>query len=228
MKGPQSKSQGRHNSAALSIPPADDQPVVFVVDDDPSMRATLTDVMRSVGLQVQTFASAREFMDSKPPDAPGCLVLDVRLPGQSGLDFQRTLAKSGMELPVVFITGHGDVSMSVRAMKAGAVDFLIKPFRDQDLLDAVHAAIERDRTRRQQVIGVADLEERYRSLTERERDIMALVVVGRLNKLIASELGLAEVTVKAHRSQLMHKMGAKSLPELVRMADRLGGASEKD
>ena len=228
MKGPESKSQGRHNPATLSIPPADDQPVVFVVDDDPSMRATLTDVMRSVGLQVQTFASAREFMDSKPPDAPGCLVLDVRLPGQSGLDFQRTLAKSGMELPVVFITGHGDVSMSVRAMKAGAVDFLIKPFRDQDLLDAVHAAIERDRTRRQQVIGVADLEERYRSLTERERDIMALVVVGRLNKLIAAELGLAEVTVKAHRSQLMHKMGAKSLPELVRMADRLGGASEKD
>jgi len=228
MKGPQSKSQGRNHSGALSIPPADDQPVVFVVDDDPSMRATLTDVRRSVGLQVQTFASAREFMDSKPPDAPGCLVLDVRLPGQSGLDFQRTLAKSGMELPVVFITGHGDVSMSVRAMKAGAVDFLIKPFRDQDLLDAVHAAIERDRTRRQQVIGVGDLKERYRSLTERERDIMALVVVGRLNKLIAAELGLAEVTVKAHRSQLMHKMGAKSLPELVRMADRLGGASEKD
>ena len=228
MKGPESKSQGRHHPGALSKPPADDQPVVFVVDDDPSMRATLTDVMRSVGLQVQTFASAREFMDSKPPDAPGCLVLDVRLPGQSGLDFQRTLAKSGMELPVVFITGHGDVSMSVRAMKAGAVDFLIKPFRDQDLLDAVHAAIERDRTRRQQVIGVGDLKERYRSLTERERDIMALVVVGRLNKLIASELGLAEVTVKAHRSQLMHKMGAKSLPELVRMADRLSGVAEKD
>lgn len=225
MKGPQGKS---HQPGALSIAPADEQPVVFVVDDDPSMRATLTDVMRSVGLQVQTFASAREFMDSKPLDAPGCLVLDVRLPGQSGLDFQRTLAKSGMELPVVFITGHGDVSMSVRAMKAGAVDFLIKPFRDQDLLDAVHAAIARDRTRRQHVIGMADLKERYRSLTERERDIMALVVVGRLNKLIASELGLAEVTVKAHRSQLMHKMGAKSLPELVRMADRLGGASEKD
>ena len=228
MKGPQNKLPGRHHPGTLSIPPADDQPVVFVVDDDPSMRATLTDVMRSVGLQVQTFASAREFMDSKLPDAPGCLVLDVRLPGQSGLDFQRTLAKSGMELPVVFITGHGDVPMSVRAMKAGAVDFLIKPFRDQDLLDAVHAAIERDRRRRQPVIGLADLEERYRSLTERERDIMALVVVGRLNKLIASELGLAEVTVKAHRSQLMHKMGAKSLPELVRMADRLNGVAEKD
>jgi FixJ family two-component response regulator len=213
---------------AFSISPADEQPVVFVVDDDSSMRATLTDVMRSVGLQVQTFASAREFMGSKLPDAPGCLVLDVRLPGQSGLEFQRTLAESGMDLPVVFITGHGDVPMSVRAMKAGAVDFLIKPFRDQDLLDAVHAAIERDRARRQHVIGLADVEERYRSLTERERDIMALVVVGRLNKQIAAELGLAEVTVKAHRSQLMHKMGAKSLPELVRMADRLGGKQETD
>jgi FixJ family two-component response regulator len=228
MKGPRSKSHTRHEPMAFSISPADEQPVVFVVDDDPSMRATLADVMRSVGLQVQTFASAREFMASKLPDAPGCLVLDVRLPGQSGLEFQRTLAESGMDLPVVFITGHGDVSMSVRAMKAGAVDFLIKPFRDQDLLDAVHAAIERDRTRRQQVTGLAELEERYRSLTERERDIMALVVVGRLNKQIAAELGLAEVTVKAHRSQLMHKMGATSLPELVRMADRLGGASEKD
>ena len=228
MKGPRSKSHTRHEPRAFSIPPADEQPVVFVVDDDSSMRATLSDVMRSVGLQVQTFASAREFMGSKLPDAPGCLVLDVRLPGQSGLDFQRTLAESGMDLPVVFITGHGDVPMSVRAMKAGAVDFLIKPFRDQDLLDAVHAAIERDRARRQHVIGVADLEERYRSLTERERDIMALVVVGRLNKLIATEFGLAEVTVKAHRSQIMHKMGAKSLPELVRMADRLSGAAEKD
>jgi FixJ family two-component response regulator len=228
MKGPRSKSQGRHHPGALSIPPADEQPVVFVVDDDPSMRATLADVMRSVGLQVQTFASAREFMGSKLPDAPGCLVLDVRLPGQSGLEFQHTLVESGIELPVVFITGHGDVPMSVRAMKAGAVDFLIKPFRDQDLLDAVHAAIERDRARRHHIIGLADVEERYRALTERERDIMALVVVGRLNKQIASELGLAEVTVKAHRSQLMHKMGAKSLPELVRMADRLGGAAEKD
>jgi FixJ family two-component response regulator len=228
MKGPRSKSHTRHEPRAFSISPADEEPVVFVVDDDPSMRATLTDVMRSVGLQVQTFASAREFMGSKLPDAPACLVLDVRLPGQSGLEFQRTLAESGMDLPVVFITGHGDVPMSVRAMKAGAVDFLIKPFRDQDLLDAVHAAIARHRGQRQHLTGVADLEERYRALTERERDIMALVVVGRLNKQIASELGLAEVTVKAHRSQLMHKMGAKSLPELTRMADRLGGASEKD
>jgi FixJ family two-component response regulator len=228
MKGPQSKSQGRHHPGALSIPPADEPPVVFVVDDDSSMRATLSDVMRSVGLQVQTFASAREFMGNKLPDAPACLVLDVRLPGQSGLDFQRTLAESGIELPVVFITGHGDVPMSVRAMKAGAVDFLIKPFRDQDLLDAVHGAIERDRERRRHLTLVAGLNERYRSLTQRERDVMALVVVGRLNKQIASEIGLAEVTVKAHRSQIMHKMGAKSLPELVRMADRLGDTPEKD
>jgi FixJ family two-component response regulator len=228
MKGTRIKSQGRHELGAISTPPADEQPVVFVVDDDPSMRAALTDVMRSVGLQVQTFASAREFMGSKLPDAPACLVLDVRLPGQSGLDFQRTLAESGIDLPVVFITGHGDVPMSVRAMKAGAVDFLIKPFRDQDLLDAVHVAIERDRARRRHVTGAADLDERYRTLTERERDIMALVVTGRLNKQIASELGLAEVTVKAHRSQIMHKMEAKSLPELVRMADRLSGAFQKD
>jgi len=229
MKAPPSKTNVPHEAGAdVSTPPGDARPVVFVVDDDPSMRATLSDVMRSVGLEVQTFQSTRDFLRSKLPDAPGCLVLDVRLPGQSGLDFQRTLTESGIGLPVVFITGHGDVPMTVRAMKAGAVDFLTKPFRDQDLLDAVHAAIERDRARRHHVIGFADLEERYRSLTERERDIMALVVVGRLNKQIAAELSLAEVTVKAHRSQLMHKMGAKSLPELVRMADRLRGASEKN
>ena len=229
MKGPPSKINVRREPGAdFSTPPGDEPPVVFVVDDDASMRATLLDVMRSVGLEVQTFQSTREFLSSKLPDAPGCLVLDVRLPGQSGLDFQRTLAESGIGLPVVFITGHGDVPMTVRAMKAGAVDFLTKPFRDQDLLDAVHAAIERDRAQRQHVVGLADLEERHRSLTERERDIMALVVVGRLNKQIASELGLAEVTVKAHRSQLMHKMGAKSLPELVRMADRLRGGPEKN
>ena len=228
MKGPQSKVPVRHEpSAGVSTPPGDDEPVVFVVDDDASMRATLSDVMRSVGLEVQTFESARDFLRGKLPDAPGCLVLDVRLPGQSGLDFQRTLVESGIELPVVFITGHGDVPMTVRAMKAGAVDFLTKPFRDQDLLDAVHAAIERDRARRLHATGAVELEERYRSLTERERDIMALVAVGRLNKQVASELGLAEVTVKAHRSQIMHKMGAKSLPELVRMADRLGSRSEK-
>jgi FixJ family two-component response regulator len=229
MKGPPSKVQVRREPGALgSSPPGDEQPVVFVVDDDASMRATLADVMRSVGLEVQTFQSTQDFLRSKLPDAPGCLVLDVRLPGQSGLDFQRSLADSGIDLPVVFITGHGDVPMSVQAMKAGAVDFLTKPFRDQDLLDAVHAAIKRDRVRRQRLTGVADLNERHEALTQRERDIMALVVRGRLNKQIAAELGLAEVTVKAHRGQIMRKMGAKSLPELVRMADRLGGAPDTD
>jgi len=206
---------------------SEEQAIVFVVDDDPSMRATLSDVMRSVGLEVQTFKSAQEFLGSELPDAPGCLVLDVRLPGQSGLDFQRTLADSGIDLPVVFITGHGDVPMSVRAMKAGAVDFLIKPFRDQDLLDAVHAAIKRDRVRRQDATRLVDLRERFQSLTQRERDVMALVVLGRLNKQIAAELGVAEVTVKAHRSQTMHKMGADSLAELVRIADQLSGSLKK-
>ena len=207
---------------------SDEQPVIFIVDDDPSMRATLSDVMRSVGLPVQAFGSPRDFLRSKLPDAPGCLVLDVRLPGQSGLDFQRTLSELGIGLPVVIISGHGDVSMSVRAMRAGAVDFLAKPFRDQDLLDAVHVAVERDRARRKQAVRTADLQERYRALTERERDVMALVVLGRPNKQIGGELGLAEVTVKAHRRQIMQKRGAKSLPELVRIADRLGVAPEAD
>jgi FixJ family two-component response regulator len=205
----------------------EEQAIVFVVDDDPSMRAALSDVMRSVGLEVQTFKSAQDFLHSELPHAPGCLVLDVRLPGQSGLDFQRTLADSGIELPVVFITGHGDVPMSVRAMKAGAVDFLIKPFRDQDLLDAVHIAIKRDRVRRHGATRLTDLRERFQLLTQRERDVMALVVLGRLNKQIGVELGVAEVTVKAHRSQIMHKMGAHSLAELVRIADQLSGSTKK-
>jgi len=208
-------------------PKVPDEPIVFVVDDDPSMRATLTDIMRSVDIEVQAFKSPQELLKSKLPDAPGCLVLDVRLPGRSGLDLHRSLVESGIQLPVVFITGHGDVPMSVRAMKAGAVDFLIKPFRDQDLLDAVHVAIERDRSRRQQASRMAVLQERYRALNDRERDVMMLVVQGRLNKQIAAELGLAEVTVKVHRSQLMQKMGASSLPELVRMADQLGTPSSK-
>jgi FixJ family two-component response regulator len=228
MKAPPSKTNVPHEVGAdVSTPPGDARPVVFVVDDDPSMRATLSDVMRSVGLEVQTFQSTREFLSSKLPDAPGCLVLDVRLPGQSGLDFQLTLAESGNELPVVFITGHGDVSMSVRAMKAGAVDFLTKPFRDQDLLDAVRVAIERDRERRKHAMHVADLHERYRSLTERERDIMALIVLGHANKQVAAALGLVELRVKGDRRQIMRKMGARSLLELVRMADRLGGPAKK-
>jgi FixJ family two-component response regulator len=196
--------------------------VVFVIDDDPSMRGALEDLVGSVGLQVRVFASPQDFLQGKRPDAPGCLVLDVRLPGMSGLAFQQELAKLGITLPVIFITGHGDIPMSVRAMKAGAVEFLTKPFHDQELLDAIHAAIERDRGRRREAILVAELQERYATLTERERQIMTFVVVGRANKQIAAELNLSEMTVKVHRGQVMRKMHAGSLPELVRMADRLG------
>ena len=196
--------------------------VVFVIDDDPSMRAALEDLVGSVGLQVRAFASPQDFLHSKRPDAPGCLVLDVRLPGMSGLTFQKELAKLGVSLPVIFITGHGDIPMSVRAMKAGAIEFLTKPFHDQDLLDAIHAAIERDRERCREAVLVAELQERYATLTERERQIMTLVVVGRANKQIAAELALSEMTVKVHRGQVTRKMHAGSLPELVRMADRLG------
>jgi FixJ family two-component response regulator len=196
--------------------------VVFVIDDDPSMRGALEDLVGSVGLQVRPFASPQDFLQSKRPDAPGCLVLDVRLPGMSGLAFQKELERLGVALPVIFITGHGDIPMSVRAMKAGAVEFLTKPFHDQDLLDAIHTAIERDRERRREAVLVAELQERYATLTERERQIMTLVVVGRANKQIAAELNLSEMTVKVHRGQVMRKMQAGSLPGLVRMADRLG------
>ena len=197
-------------------------PVVFVIDDDPSMRGALEDLVGSVGLQVRPFASPQDFLQSKLPDAPSCLVLDVRLPGMSGLTFQQELVRQGCALPVIFITGHGDIPMSVRAMKAGAVEFLSKPFHDQDLLDAIHAAIERDRKRRREAVRLAELRERFATLTERERQIMTLVVIGRPNKQIAAELSLSEMTVKVHRGQVMRKMHAGSLPELVRMADRLG------
>ena len=196
--------------------------VVFVVDDDPSMRRSLEALLRSVGLDVLLFSSAQEFMQAPRPDAPGCLVLDVRLPGMSGLTFQQELAKAGVGLPVIFITGYGDVPMTVRAMKAGAAEFLTKPFDDQVLLDAVHAAIERDRARRRDAASLAVLNARYHELTERERQVMKLVVAGRVNKQIAAELGLSLVTVKVHRGQVMRKMLAKSVAELVRMADRLG------
>ena len=199
--------------------------VVFVVDDDPSMRRSLETLLRSVGLDVQLFSSAQEFMLAKRPDVPGCLVLDVRLPGMSGLTFQDELAKTGIALPVIFVTGHGDVPMTVRAMKAGAVEFLTKPFDDQVLLDAVHAAIERDRARRQQAAGLTALKARYDELTAREKEVMKLVVAGRVNKQIAAALGLSVVTVKVHRGQVMRKMLAKSVAELVRMADRLGSSS---
>ena len=195
--------------------------VVFVIDDDPSMRSALEDLVSTVGLEVRAFAAPQEFLRCKPPDAPGCLVLDVRLPGMSGLTFQQELAKDGLALPVIFITGHGDIPMSVRAMKAGAVEFLTKPFHDQDLLDAIHAAIERDRKRRREAMRLAALRERFVTLTERERQIMTLVVIGRANKQIAAQLNLSEMTVKVHRGQVMRKMHAGSLPELVRMADGL-------
>ena len=195
---------------------------VFIIDDDPSMRGALEDLVSTVGLDVRAFAAPQEFLRSKRPDAPGCLVLDVRLPGMSGLSFQKELAKEGLALPVIFITGHGDIPMSVRAMKAGAIEFLTKPFHDQDLLDAIHAALERDKERRLEAVVVAELGERYATLTERERQIMALVVIGRANKQIAAALALSEMTVKVHRGQVMRKMQAGSLPELVRMADRLG------
>ena len=196
--------------------------IVFVVDDDPSMRRSLETLLRSVGLDVRLFSSAQEFMQAKRPDAPGCLVLDVRLPGMSGLAFQEELANTGVAIPVIFISGHGDVPMTVRAMKAGAAEFLTKPFDDQVLLDAIHAAIERDRTRRGDAASRAALMARYHQVTERERQVMKLVVAGRVNKQIAAELGLSLVTVKVHRGQVMRKMLAKSVAELVRMADRLG------
>lgn len=200
----------------------EDRAVVFVVDDDPSIRRSLENLLRSVGHDVRLFSSAQEFMQAARPDAPGCLVLDVRLPGMSGLTFQQELTTAGVALPVIFITGHGDVPMTVRAMKAGAVDFFTKPFDDQALLDAIHAAIERDRARRHDAASVAALEARYDELTEREKQVMTFVVAGRVNKQIAAELGLSVVTVKVHRGQVMHKMQAKSVAELVRMAGRLG------
>ena len=196
--------------------------MVFVVDDDAPMRESLKNLIRSVGLRAELFASAQEFLRSKRPDVPSCLVLDVRLPGLSGLDLQRRTSEAGLEIPIIFITGHGDIPMTVRAMKAGAVEFLAKPFRDQDLLDAIQQALERDRKARDQRAEIEELRSRFAALTAREREVMARVVAGLLNKQIGAELGTSETTVKIHRHQVMEKMGAMSLPELVRMADRLG------
>jgi FixJ family two-component response regulator len=196
-------------------------PTVFIIDDDGGMRRAIHDLVESIGLRAESFATGEEFLGTKQIIRPSCLVLDVRLPQMSGLDFQRRLAESGVEIPIIFVTAHGDIPMSVRALKSGAVEFLTKPFRDQDLLDAIQQALERDRIAQEQHADVHDLEERYRALTAREREVMTLVVSGMLNKQIASEIGAREATVKIHRSNVMHKMQAASVVDLVRMSDKL-------
>jgi FixJ family two-component response regulator len=200
----------------------EDQPVVFVVDDDDSVRAAVARALRTIGLEAESFGSTRDFLQSKHRDAPGCIVLDVRLPGASGLELQRELLKSNIELPVIFISGYGDIAMSVRAIRSGAIEFLTKPLREQELLDAVNAGIERDRARRRELTLIAELQQRYDSLTPREREVLTLVVTGRPNKQIAAELELSDMTVIGHRSQISRKMRARSLVDLVRMADKLG------
>lgn len=203
------------------------EPTIFVIDDDPSVRQSLESLIKSVGWRVLIYGSAQEFLGSGHLDAPGCIILDVRLPGLSGLDLQQALLRAKSHLPVIFITGHGDIPMSVQAMKAGAVEFLTKPFREQDLLDALKLALDRDRTTRQQRAELAALRTRYDSVTPREQQVMGLLVTGLLNKEIAATLGVSEVTIKVHRSQIMQKMQADSLANLVRMAERLGIPASK-
>ena len=202
--------------------PAKTQPVVFVIDDDEELRTALSSLIRSVGLRVELFASSADFLAGKLPDAPSCLVLDVRLPGLSGLEFQTELVKAKIQIPIIFITGHGDIPMTVRAMKAGALEFLTKPFRDQDLLDAIQLALDRDRVRRDGEKAVAGLRSKFAKLTAREQEVMGFVSSGLMNKQIAGEIGVTEITIKVHRGNVMRKMGAKSIADLVRMADVLG------
>jgi FixJ family two-component response regulator len=208
--------------AKMHEPASAREPIVFVIDDDASVRRALANLFQSVGLRVEVFGSAPEMLQSKLPDVASCLVLDIRLPGLSGLDFQAELAKANIHIPIIFMTGHGDIPMTVRAMKGGAVDFLTKPFRDQDMLDAVVMAIERDRKRREIEKVVDDLQALFATLTSREREVLALVATGLMNKQVAAELGLAEITVKIHRGHIMKKMGARSLADLVRKAEMLG------
>ena len=205
-----------------------DRPVVFVIDDDPYIRDALDGLVRSIHLNVQTFGTTAEFLNFKRPDAPGCIVLDIRLPGLNGLDFHSDLKKFNVNLPVIFITGHGDVPMSVRAIKAGAIEFLTKPFRHQDLVDAIYNGIERDRSRRQMLATISELQRRFVLLTTRERQIMQKIVGGGPNKQIAADLRLSEFTVKVHRSHVMHKMKAKSLVDLVRMSDKLQDCTKSE
>jgi len=205
----------------------DAKSTVLIIDDDPNVRASVGRLLRSLGQDAQLFESISEFLASDPPDGPACLVLDVRLPGQSGLDLQRELAAANSQLPIIFITGHGDIPMSVQAMKGGAIEFLTKPFRDQELLDAIQLGLSRDRARREREEALAGLRERFASLSPREREIMVQVARGRLSKQIAGDIGITEATVKVHRSQVMRKMHARSLPELGRMADKLKLVPEK-